>query len=276
MIQRRPGKLFDMLTQEQRTFFEENGYLRLEGVYSGPELKAMSDDLDYLIQNFAEWEAAWTGPWRKELMTEEEDAAAQLVVMHEPQHFSAAWTRAVTDPTLADTVSEVLGSDTVELHHATLHAKTPGHGAPFPLHQDLPFYAHADNRYIDALVHLDDADETSGCIRLMPGSHKLGKLDHITGPDTAPHLPTTDFHFDESIHVPAKAGDVILFTLWTIHGSSVNHGGGWRRIIRLGFRDPRNLQEDGQAMGRPGMMVKGNRPKIDGHEIDVYGNWTSD
>lgn len=42
----------------------------------------------------------------------------------------------------------------------------------------------------------------------------------------------------------------------------------------MGYRDPRNLQVFGQAMGRPGMMVKGVRPMVEGQEISVYGNWT--
>jgi hypothetical protein len=26
-------------------------------------------------------------------------------------------------------------------------------------------------------------------------------------------------------------------------------------------------------MGRPGLMVKGVRPKVEGVDVDVYGNW---
>jgi ectoine hydroxylase-related dioxygenase (phytanoyl-CoA dioxygenase family) len=127
---------------------------------------------------------------------------------------------------------------------------------------------------MDALVHLDNADERSGCLKFLAGSHKLGPLEHIIGPDTAPHLPPDTYRLEDAVAVPARAGDVILFHLWTIHGSSVNHSDGWRRLVRLGFRDPRNRQVGGQAFGRPGIMVKGARPKVEGVEIDVYGNWT--
>ena len=40
----------------------------------------------------------------------------------------------------------------------------------------------------------------------------------------------------------------------------------------MGYRDPRNIQVAGQAMGRPGIVVKGVRPKIEGQEVNVYGN----
>jgi phytanoyl-CoA hydroxylase len=264
-----------MLTQEHRDFFIENGFLRLDQVYSASELGMMSDELDHVIQNFANWDAAWRGPWRKEYMDQEADKNATLVALHELQHYSAAWTRAVTKPELADAVAMLMDTDVVELHHVTLHAKPPSKGAPFPMHQDLPFYPHEDGRYFDALIHLDDADEQSGCLKFLAGSHKLGKLQHITGPDTAPHLPTDRFRLEDAVSVPAKAGDVIVFHLWTVHGSSVNNSGRWRRLMRLGLRDPRNRQESGQAMGRPGIMVKGARPKVEGVEINVYGNWTA-
>ena len=263
-----------MLTQEQIDFFHEHGFLRLEQVYSPNELRLISDDLNYIMETFANWDAAWRGQWRKEYMDEQEDRKATLVAIHELQHYSAEWMRAMTKPELADAVATLLKTDLLELHHNTLHAKPPDKGAPFPMHQDVPFYPHTDDRYMDALVHLDNADEQSGCIKFLAGSHKLGPLEHITGPDTAPHLPPDTYRLEDAVAVPAKAGDVILFHLWTIHGSSVNHSDRWRRLVRLGFRDPRNRQVSGQAFGRPGIMVKGVRPKVEGVEINVYGNWT--
>jgi ectoine hydroxylase-related dioxygenase (phytanoyl-CoA dioxygenase family) len=265
-----------MLTNEQIEFFRDNGFLRLEQVYAPEEMSVLSDDMNYIMETFANWQAAWRGPWRKEYMNEEEDEQALLVGMHEMHHYSAAWTRAITKPELAEAIATLLGSDAVELHHSTLHAKGPAKGAPFPMHQDVPFYPHEDDRYIDALVHLDNADEVSGCIKFLAGTHKLGKLPHITGADTEPHLPTDQYRLEDAVSVPARAGDVVVFSLWTVHGSSVNHSGRWRRLVRLGFRDPRNRQEGGQAMGRPGIMVKGVRPKIEGEKINVYGNWQPD
>lgn len=263
-----------MLTKEQIAFYHENGYLRIEQVYDPAELRAMSEELDYIIQNFANWGAAWRGPWRKVVMNEEEDSKATLVAIHEMQHYAAAWTRALMNQRLADSLSQLLDSECVEMHHMTLHAKPPDAGAPFPMHQDLPFYPHVDGRYLDTLVHVDDADEVSGCIKFLPGTHKLGKLTHILGPETSPHLPTDRFRLEDAVSVPAKAGDVVVFSIWTVHGSNVNHSGKWRRIVRIGYRDPHNLQERGQAMGRPGIIVKGVRPKVEGQEINVYGNWT--
>jgi hypothetical protein len=86
-------------------------------------------------------------------------------------------------------------------------------------------------------------------------------------------LPTHQYRLEDAVSVPARSGDVVLFHLWTVHGSALNRSGRWRRLVRVGFRDPRNIQLGGQAFGRPGLMVKGVRPKVEGVEISVYGNW---
>lgn len=262
-----------MLTQAQVDYFNEHGFIRLEQVYSPDEMARMRDELVYMMDTFAHWEGGWRGAWRKEYMEAEDDQKAVLVHIHELHHYSSAWMQAVVKPDLADAIGQLLPSDCVEIHHSTLHAKAPGAGTPFPMHQDDPFYPHEDGRYIDALVHVDDADEMSGCLKFLDGSHKLGKLQHITGPDHEPFLPTDKYPLEDAVSVPAKSGDVILFHLWTVHGSALNRAGRWRRLVRVGYRDPRNRQIGGQAISRPGLIVKGVRPKIEGVTVDVYGNW---
>ena len=262
-----------MLTQSQINFFNENGFLRIEQVYSPEEISRMSEELNTIMQTFANWDAGWRGEWRKDYIEKEKEQKSVLVSIHEMQHYSAAWTRALTKPELADSIGDLLDSECVEIHHSTLHAKAPSSGAPFPMHQDVPFYPHEDGRYIDALVHIDKSDEQSGCIKFLAGSHKLGKLPHIIRPDAEPYLPTDQYRLADAVSVPANPGDVVVFHLYTVHGSAINQSGHWRRLVRIGFRDPRNRQEGGQAFGRPGLIVKGVRPKVEGVNIDVYGNW---
>lgn len=261
------------LTSADVARFHAEGFIRLDGVYTADEIAALSADLDHITQEFATWEAAWRGPWRKNYVDEETEQRIKLVALHELQHFSAAWTRALAHPPLVEALSTLLESEAVEFHHMTLHSKPPGAGAPFPMHQDHPFYPHADGRYLDTLVHLDDSDEERGCIRFLPGSHRLGALEHIMGPETSPHLPVDEYPLSNSVALPARAGDVVVFSIWTVHGSSVNRSGLWRRLVRMGYRHPENRQLSGQAMGRPGIMVRGVRPAGSGGPVDVYGNW---
>ena len=66
--------------------------------------------------------------------------------------------------------------------------------------------------------------------------------------------------------VPAKAGDVVCFNIFTVHGSYINTTDKNRRLVRVGYRDPENLQLGGQSHGRPGLMVHGERRRMEGQE----------
>jgi len=254
-----------MLTQQQIDFFWEHGYLRIEQVFEPALLKQMRDDLNWMIEAWAQRFAGWEGPWRKVYMDVETEKKSQLIAMHDLHFYTESWMRAVTHKTLCEAMGGLLG-DCVELHHSTMHVKPPETGHPFPMHQDWAFYKHNDNRYIDVLVHLDDTCHDNGEIRFVDGSHKLGSLDHITvadGKPCTPHLPTDQYHLKDTVAVPANAGDIVCFNIHTIHGSHVNVTDEMRRLVRLGYRHPENEQTEGQSRGRPSLMVRGRRPRAE-------------
>ena len=242
-----------MLTPEQVAFFNENSYLRLEQVFSPDEVAALDRELSYVMETFIVPTKGWTGPWRKDkqYLTEEEEEKSLLSATHELQLYSPAWGHAIYNPRLVGAVADLIGPE-VELHHVTLHAKGPEFGTPFPMHQDYPFYPHQDGRFIDAIVHVDAATEENGCLKFLRGSHQLGALEHLR--NGSPHLPTDQYRIEDAVSCPANTGDVVLFSIHTIHGSSLNRTKQWRRVVRLGYRNPRNRQLSGQAHGRPGLM----------------------
>jgi hypothetical protein len=259
-----------MLTQEQINFYNEHGYLHIPQVFTPQEISELSDELDRLVQEWAFTSEGWTGPWRQAYMDPDTEKKSKLTAMHDLQFYSDAWMRAVTNPRLVGAMSDLLGPN-VELHHSTLHIKPPQTGHPFPMHQDNPFYEHSDGRYIDVLVHLDDTFHENGEIRFLDGSHKMGALKHVTqmpdGKPCTPHLPFSDYKLEDTVPVPAKRGDVVIFNIYTIHGSYINQTKKPRRLVRVGYRDPQNLQVEGQSYGRPNLMVKGYRTRREGQPL---------
>ena len=252
-----------MLTPQQVRDFETQGYLRIPRVFDPDEIARMSDELDLLVQEWAVTNMGWTGPWRQVYMDPETEIRSQLTHLHDLHFYSEAWTRAVTNARLAGAMACLLGPN-VELHHTTLHLKPPETGMPFPMHQDSPFYRHEGFGYIDALVHVDDATLENGCLRFLAGSHKQGHLEHVTtmpdGTSCSPHLPTGEYRLRDTIPCTADAGDVVAFSIYTVHGSEINRTDRWRRLVRVGYRDPLNVQIAGQSIGRAGIMVHGTRP----------------
>lgn len=250
------------LTAEQVSFYHEHGWLRIPQVFTATEMAALDHDLERLIERWASAEQGWTGPWRAVYMDADTEKRSKLVAMHDLGLYSQAWAEACQQHRLCDAMADLLGPN-VELHHSTLHAKPPETGHPFPMHQDWAFYQHADGRYVDALVHLDDTSDRNGEIRFLDGSHRLGALEHVTsfpdGTPCSPHLPTGLWRLEDTVAVPAKRGDVVVFNIHTIHGSYVNRSDRVRRLVRIGYRDPDNAQSGGQSLGRMGPMVRGLR-----------------
>lgn len=259
-----------VLTQEQVDFYHEHGFLRIPEMFTPEETDELADELDRLVQDWAFTSPGWTGPWRQAYMDPEVEKKSKLTAMHDLHFYSAAWMRCVTHARLTAAIADLIGPN-VELHHSTMHIKPPQHGHPFPMHQDNPFYTHTDNRYVDVLVHLDDTYHENGEIRFLDGSHKLGALEHVTrlpdGSPCTPHLPTDQYRLEDTIPVPAKRGDVVLFNIYTIHGSYINQTNKPRRMVRIGYRDPHNIQTFGQSMGRPSLMVQGYRERLPGQEL---------
>ncbi|MCX5663055.1 MAG: phytanoyl-CoA dioxygenase family protein [Planctomycetota bacterium] len=261
--------LTQQLTREQVESYRENGFLHIPRLFSQEETDQMADHLEWLMEEWANREAGWTGPWRKVYMDEKTEKASKLVAMHDLHFYSDAWLRCVTNARLIQCMTQLLGEN-VELHHTTMHVKPPETGHPFPMHQDNAFYEHTDDRYVDVLMHLDDTRHENGEIRFLAGSHKAGYLPHITmTPEggCTPHLPTDKYALEQTVPVPAHRGDVVVFNIFCVHGSHINQTPIARRLVRLGFRNVDNAQVRGQSFGRPGLMVAGRRHRHPGQQL---------
>ncbi|MEZ5278143.1 MAG: phytanoyl-CoA dioxygenase family protein [Opitutaceae bacterium] len=264
-----------MLTPDQVKFYHKHGYLHIPRVFSRKAITAMREDLNWMIRVWANVGVGWTGPWREQLMDEATAAQSQLIAMHDLHFYAESWMRGVTQTNLAGALSQLLAGPKesegapVELHHTTMHVKPCETGHPFPMHQDYAFYPHTDSRFVDVLIHLDDTCHENGEIRFLDGSHKKGPLRHITSfvndkgekETCTPHLNQKKYKLADTVAVPAKAGDVVCFNINTIHGSHINTTSDMRRMVRAGYRHPQNKQKSGQSCGRPGLMVKGHRPR---------------
>ena len=83
------------------------------------------------------------------------------------------------DPRLLALVEELFGAD-FELQHAKLNCKPMGNKEKGVIkwHQDFPFFPHTNYDLVALTIHLDDEDEASGSIQVIPRSHEWGVLSH--------------------------------------------------------------------------------------------------
>jgi ectoine hydroxylase-related dioxygenase (phytanoyl-CoA dioxygenase family) len=255
-IQTIPYEEYRMLAQDQIDFYQENGYLLVKGMFTREEAAAFRAEAHALIDRLRQThdvEATWDSA--KEVTS----TKTSLLHCHDVQFQSARLTALLVDDRLTGVAADIIGAPNVQLHHNKLFIKPPEKGSPFPMHQDRPFFPHDQDSMIAAIIHFDDAPLEKGCVRVVPGSHKLGAVEHVK--EGGWHLPLDQYPLESSVACEAEAGDVLFFSYLTIHGSGVNVSSEARTTLLVQMRDPLDPPSVLTHLSRgQGMMLRGVDP----------------
>src|SRR5690606_25169637 len=168
-----------MLTADQIAFYRENGYLLVKGMFSREECAALRQECHELIERLSairSVDATWGSA--REAVPEAKDT--KLLHCHNVQFHSGAFPRLICDERFTGAAADLIGSPNVQLHHTKMFIKPPEKGSPFPMHQDAPYFPHDKHTMMAGIIHFDDAPLEKGCVRVVPGSHKNGILEHIS------------------------------------------------------------------------------------------------
>jgi phytanoyl-CoA hydroxylase len=247
-----------MLTSEQLDFYQKNGYILAKGLLSREEAARYRQECHDLSQRLSA-HSNMDATWQSAREGFEQAKKTVLLHCHDVQFYSAAFTRLLVDERLTGVASDIIGSPNVQLHHTKMFIKPPEKGSPFPMHQDYPFFPHERHSMIAAIFHFDDAPIEKGCVRVVPGSHKLGPIEHQEEGNW--HLPFEQYPLEESVACPAEAGDVLFFSYLTIHGSGVNVSNEARTTVLVQMRDPVDPPSVKTHLSRgQGMILRGIDP----------------
>ena len=248
-----------MLSAEQNEFYRKNGYLHVRGLLTATEAAFYRQELHDLAERLGERDATWSS-----VKSGDPAKRTRLMHCHDVQFYSAAFTSLLVDPRFTRIAQGIIGPN-VQLHHTKMFIKPPENGSPFPMHQDYPYFPHQHHSMIAAIVHFDDAPVEKGCLRVVPGSHKLGPLEAV-GQDH--HLPEDRFPIDGALPIPAKAGDAIFMSYLLVHGSGLNRSNEPRTTILVQMRDPADVPLNNKHSSRgQGMMLAGIDPQRPDHEF---------
>jgi len=132
----------------------------------------------------------------------------------------------VTHDALLDVVEAILGDD-ILVYGTLVLAKQPHDLRYASWHQDSFYSGLHLTPSTTAWIALTPSHEGNGCMRVIPGSHRLGAVDHESVDD--PHLlnrrgERIKIDVDESVAVDLvlKPGEISLHESTLVHGSTPN------------------------------------------------------
>ncbi len=166
----------------------------------------------------------------------------------------------VHHPRILDAVEDLIGPD-ILVYHSTTWIKEPGTPAYVLWHQDGKYFNLRSHLHVTAWVALSDVSVESGCVHVLPGSHKWGDFDHVDDLGDwnmikrGQGIPEK---FDDEAGFPLvlKAGEMSLHHTNLIHCSRGNQG--TDRRIGLGISYiPARVEQFGEPRASA-LLVRGN------------------
>ncbi|MEM7743054.1 MAG: phytanoyl-CoA dioxygenase family protein [Pseudomonadota bacterium] len=173
-----------------------------------------------------------------------------------------------THPALLDVVEALIGPD-ILLYDVEYIIKEPHTESHVSWHQDLTFWGLSDDAQVSLWLALSPATAQSGCMRMIPGSHTQGRVDHRTTDDANNVLlqgQTVEGVAEaDAVMCPLAPGEASFHHGWTLHASMPNRSSDRRIGLNAQFLAPhvRQTKHDNDTA----MLVRGQ---------DRYGHFAPD
>jgi len=162
------------------------------------------------------------------------DAAGKPLpgVLHKVQGVGVvdpAWLELAAWPALLEIVAELLG-DSVDCFGTKFFPMDRAGASSTGWHTDNYYFGTDSDRVLSCAIYLHDTDAGNGCLRVIPGSHREARPNHLPGSGTMAHGHWADVDESRAVDVACPGGTVVLFSANLVHGARVNDSG------RPGFR----------------------------------------
>ena len=146
------------------------------------------------------------------------------------------------------------------VYHTTMWIKEPKTPQYILWHQDGTYFYLDPALHITAWVALSEASVTSGCMHVLPGSQKLGQLDHQDDPGENNLILRGQAilgRFDDEVGVPMslKPGEISLHNTDLVHSSRPNEADDRRMGFGISYI-PARVRDVGSPSGSA-MLVRG-------------------
>ncbi|MCS6829592.1 MAG: phytanoyl-CoA dioxygenase family protein [Armatimonadota bacterium] len=237
------------ITDEQWCEYFKNGYLRLGKVMSDEELDQMRQRIDDIMLGRANIDYDRLLMQLDSETGRYEDAPEQTLGFKgatlnyrkiQNLEYDPVFLRYMQKPLFREICATVYGAHApIACYRAMFMNKPAQKGTVLPWHQDAGLQWGLDRDPVVTIwTALDPATKENGCVRVVPGTHRLGLLSEwghtITPEQEAMYCPE-----DKVVYLEAEAGEAILLHNWLLHGSGVNTIDIPRRAFSVCYMDGR-------------------------------------
>ncbi|TCK19924.1 phytanoyl-CoA dioxygenase family protein [Pseudonocardia endophytica] len=257
-----------VITEEQRDFYDRNGYLVLERIIPDEwleRLRAVTDEMVERSRPLTESDRVFD----LEPTHSAEDPRLRRVTSPVDQH-PEYWAFA-SESVIADVAADLVGDD-VKFHHSKLNFKWAKGGAEVKWHQDIQFWPHTNYSPLTIGTYLYDCGMEQGPLGVMPGSHEWelydlyddqGNWRGALSEEDAAAVPA-----ERTEYLPGPAGSITIHNCRMLHHSAANHSDIGRPLLL-------NIYSAADAMpytynplnsSHAGDVVRGNPARMARHD----------
>lgn len=231
------------LSDADKRTFDEGGYLVFRGLFREDEIARVRTAFERLYREAQSLRKTGDHDGAFFVLTAPSvgDVVVQRVVWAggaEPDLLAIGESPRLLDPAL-----ELLGTGTSEQLICQAHFKMPNDGVAFDWHQDIQ---HRDKggdtwrdvngrgSYVQTILLVDDMTEENGPLEFVPRSAAvLDERGRIVSDERGLRVDAT-----RAVPVTGRAGDVLVFGPYAIHGSLPNVSSKPRRVLINGYAAP--------------------------------------
>ncbi|XP_010285157.1 PREDICTED: phytanoyl-CoA dioxygenase, peroxisomal-like, partial [Phaethon lepturus] len=225
----------DVLTTEQRQFYEDNGYLLIKKLVSDEDIERFRKEFVRICRKEVDPVGAMI--MKDESLRSQYGQSEKVVNKVQDFQEDEELFRYCTLPEVLRYVECFTGPNIMAMHTMLINKLPDSDKQTFlhPMHQDLHYFPFRPAaRIVCSWTAMERADQDNGCLVVQPGTHKEPLKPH--GYPQREHKANKLFHglLDEDeksprVHLVMEKGDTVFFHPLLIHGSGINKTSGFRK-----------------------------------------------
>jgi ectoine hydroxylase-related dioxygenase (phytanoyl-CoA dioxygenase family) len=203
------------LSEEEVARFNADGYLFVQRMFSEEETR--------LLRDIARADAAFTANATDR--HDKEGSVTRLSLRNDL--YEDIYSAVVRSERLVNAVEQLLEGEVYHYHHK-MTMKEPFVGGAWEWHQDYGYWYNNGCLFplmVSVMIAVDAATKENGCLQVLRGSHRMGRIDHGKVADqTGADLERVEQAMKrlELVYCEMEPGTALFFHCNTLHRSDAN------------------------------------------------------